>query len=292
MDIIEQLDGYHHDERWLLGNGHVLWVIWHYHPPWFAETAALMQRWCGRIHARFAEIHGVRAHERGLLVEVADDRGPTLAEAAAQLAGPERERWVVSQFIELCDALTAMRTRDANAVYAPMNAERFFIDIAGKARLRAPLFGAPAPPTTKTGGADLNLSQYMAPELVVGKPLTPASEVFTLATNMQLAITGHSPFGADDGAMGAMMRIMQGQRAPLTCVTPGLAELLARAFAGDPGARIASPAALADALRICVPDAADYDAVISDRIVTWRAGVPKPEPWGMGGVPRAELEAL
>jgi hypothetical protein len=274
MQIVEQLDGYHFDERWLVfanNEPRCLWVLHHHHPPWFRDTAILVQAWLGKIHPRIAAIHSVTPHTDALLLEVDDDRGPTLAEAAEQIEDPvEREHWAVSQIIAIAQALTALRERDPGYVYPFMPPERIFVDEAGHARLRHPVISAPAPPTSRTGGADLHGVRFVAPEQVMNRELTPATEVFVLAINLYLAISGRRPF-AMEASMGEMVRILQDPYDAITPRTPGLLDVIDRAFAKVQAARIASPQVLATELRACVPDAADYDAVTSDRIVMWRA---------------------
>jgi hypothetical protein len=294
MQVIEQLDGYHFDERWLVevdGAPRVIWALSHHHAPWFAETAALTQPLRGPIHPRLATLYSAVARERMLLLETDDDRGPTLGEAAEQLEPTERERWVVSQIIAICDGLAALRARHPNVIYTPLYPERIFVDVAGHARLRAPMVSASAPQTSRTGGGDMNAIAYLSPELLTRKAATQASPVFSLAINLCLAATGTHPFGETSG-MPAVSRIMQGQREPLAVQTPGLARVIDRALVGEPADRLPDPATFATELRACLPDAADYDAVISDRIVPWRASLRKPEAWGIGLLTREQLEAL
>jgi hypothetical protein len=274
MQIVEQLDGYHFDEHWLVHSHEqprCVWVLWHYHAPWFRDTAMLYQPWLGKIHPRVATIHSVTPHSEALFLEVDDDRGPTLAEAAEQIEDPlEREHWAVSQIIAIAQGLTALRQREPRYVYDHIYPERIFVDETGHARLRHPSASAPAPPTSRTGGADLHGIRFIAPEQVMNRELTPATEVFALAINLYLAISGRRPFAMESG-MGEMVRILQDPYDAITPRTPGLLEVLDRAFAKVQAARIASPLAFATALRGCVPDAADYDAVTSDQIVMWRA---------------------
>jgi len=282
MELVEQLDGYHFDDRWLVqvaGTPRVVWAYWHYHPPWFADTAALTRAWVGPIHPRISTIHQIAVHERALLVVVDDDRGPTLAEAAAQLEDPtERERWVVAQIAAIADGLAALRTRDPAFIYAGLLAQRFYVDEAGHARLREPRQSAPAPPTTRTGGADLAGLLYLSPEQIMSRPLTPPHEVFGLAVNLYLALADRHPFRTDDGPMAVAMRVLQQPHDPLETRIPELARVIDRALAKEPAARFPDPAALAAELRRWVSDAADYDAVISDRLVGWRATLPKSPP--------------
>lgn len=283
MELVEQLAGYHFDDRFLVSDGgapRVVWAAWHHHPPWFADTAALMQAWLGPIHPRVSTLHAAVPHARALLLVVDDDRGPTLADAAAQLVDPvERERWVVAQIAAIAEGVAALRTRDPAFVYGSLPAERIYLDESGHARLREPRPSAPAPPTSRSGGADLNAIRYLSPEVAMSRPPTAASDVFALAINLSLALAGRHPFGDSQAGMAIVMQILQFPHAPIATQTPALARVIDRALAKAPAARIPDPAAFAAELRACIPDAADYDAVVSDRLVPWRATLPEESPF-------------
>jgi serine/threonine-protein kinase len=94
--------------------------------------------------------------------------------------------------------------------------------------------------------------------------------VFSLAANLYRALTGRRPFDGES-AMQMLVMIMTAPVELPPTRTPGLDAVLARAFAKEPAARYPDAAAFAAALRAVVPDAAEYDHVISDRIVAWRS---------------------
>jgi hypothetical protein len=97
--------------------------------------------------------------------------------------------------------------------------------------------------------------------------------VFSLAGNLAYAITGRPPFAAET-ELASLMAIVRGPPPVIATVTAGLDQVFARAFANDPTARYSEVAAFADALRTCVPDAAEYDACLSDRIAAWWPAAP------------------
>jgi hypothetical protein len=280
-EYLERLEGYHFDERWLVQAERALRVVWvlrHDDRGWLAQTHEATRPWHGPIHPRIATIYSSALHAEAVLFEVDDDRGPTLAEAAQALADPiERERWAVAQILAIANGLAALHARDHAYVYRYLHAEQFFVDEAGHARLRAPMHQVPYPPTSRTGGADLNAIRYVSPEQAQHTAPTAASDVFSLAINLQLALTGRRPFEEESG-MAELVRILRGPPEPIVAHAAGLQDVLARAFVKDPASRIPDPGTFAGELGRCVPDAVDYDAVISDRIVAWRASLPAPPP--------------
>jgi hypothetical protein len=114
----------------------------------------------------------------------------------------------------------------------------------------------------------------MSPEQALGQPTTPASDVFSLATNLAHALTGQLPFH-DDNFMTVLMHIISGPAPSVPVHTDGLARVLARAFARPIAERYPDPAAFANELYACVPDAGDYDAVTSDRLAAWWPTAPQ-----------------
>jgi CheY-like chemotaxis protein len=90
--------------------------------------------------------------------------------------------------------------------------------------------------------------QYAAPERVLGKPATPASDVFSLGAILYHAACGRPPFRGSSAAE-VMLAICTDK--PLDAppqVPPELAAVLARCLRRDPAERYASPAALRDEL--------------------------------------------
>jgi serine/threonine protein kinase len=68
---------------------------------------------------------------------------------------------------------------------------------------------ADATPLTRTGGS-VGTPQFMAPEQALGKPTTPALDVFAFGSLMFFAATGRSPFGEGPSA-AVLYRIVQGE---------------------------------------------------------------------------------
>lgn len=273
MEFLERLDADSDEERWLVqvpgtDAPRVAWVF-------FSEEMFLDEaRWAtmlvaGPIHPRVSTIFDATVQGDRMLVVVDDDRGPTLARAAQVLTDPiERERWTVSQIIAIADGLATLRQRQKDFVYRQLEPNRLFVDVQGHGRLRAPIARVVAGPRPNRLGAGTIRGSFafMSPEQVVGRPLEVASDVFSLASNLVFALSGKKPF-ARDSEFDQLKAIRDDPPAPLEIHTPGLRDVLARAFVKDPRERYPDPGTFAGELWRCVPDATEYDEVVSDRIV-------------------------
>lgn len=278
MEFLERLEGSGNEERWLVqvGDGlpHVAWFLHDDDREWLRQTERESHAWRGAIHPRVTQILSIGWHGDRVVFEIEDDRGPLLATAAQQLTDPnERERWVISQFIALGDGLATLRRRDAAFAHRQLEPEKMYVDVQGHARLRAPIPHVLQGPRPMRMGAGIvkGRSSFMAPEQARGSRGTVASDVFALASNLYFALSGRTPFDNNGNVMAELMAIISDPPAPLVLQTPGLSRVLDRAFAKAVDARTPDPGTFAGELWQCVPDATDYDEVLSDRIVTWRA---------------------
>ena len=117
--------------------------------------------------------------------------------------------------------------------------------------------------------------QYAAPERILGKPASPASDVFSVGAILYHALAGHPPFR---GVNAAAVMLAACTEAPLELppqVPRKIEAVIQRCLGKDPAQRYATPAALRDALmgatnewegrRILV---ADDDAPIRDLYVS------------------------
>ncbi|MCX5745882.1 MAG: hypothetical protein NT062_25680 [Proteobacteria bacterium] len=274
-EFVERIATRAHEQRYLVrrpdGTLRTTWTCDDPDDDWLAQTQRDVAAIVGFRHPRVFEVYEVRRDPGGLVVELADDRGPQFPLAAAQLTGLEREGWVVAQIIALCDALGELAARLPTFVHAHLEPDNVVVDATGRARLRPMLWPRVRAPRRATMGAGqiTRTVGWLSPEQVRGMLVGPASDVFSLATLLHAAIAGHAPFSGDGDMMTSLVNIIEGRRAPLALATPGLDGVLARAFAVDAAARFATPAAFGTALYACMPDAADYDLVTSDRLVEW-----------------------
>lgn len=279
MKFLTRLDYDYDAERWLVeavGQHRIAVIVSGDEPQLVDDVECETARFHGQLHPRMAVIHlsqwlGEGVHKR-LLFEVDDDRGPTLVDAAASLSDPiERERWSVAQIIAMCDALTALRRRDREFVHRRLTLDLMRVDVGGHLKLRAPIarvVQGPHPAYVGAGTRRYSMT-FLSPEQVRGEQVTPATDVFALAGILYAALSGRPPFRRHND-FATLQAIIDGKRAPLAIGAPGLAAVIDRALIADPVARIRDPEALAAELSRCAPDAADYDAVISDKIVSWR----------------------
>jgi CheY-like chemotaxis protein len=90
--------------------------------------------------------------------------------------------------------------------------------------------------------------QYSAPEKVLGKPATAASDVFSLGAILYHAVAGHPAFRGDSPAAVMLAACTDAPREVPGHVPAPLADAIRRSLSRDPGERFATPAALADAL--------------------------------------------
>ena len=117
--------------------------------------------------------------------------------------------------------------------------------------------------------------QYAAPERILGKPATPASDVFSIGAILFHALAGHPPFR---GTTPTAVMLAACSEAPLELppqVPRKIEAVIQRCLQKDPAQRYASPAALRDALtatsnewegkRILV---ADDDAPVRELYIT------------------------
>ncbi|HLI24664.1 MAG TPA: protein kinase [Acidimicrobiales bacterium] len=94
---------------------------------------------------------------------------------------------------------------------------------------------------------------HAAPEVLEGHPLSPATDVYGLASTMYQLLAGRAPFAAYQGEAPAavILRILRDPPVPLrdAAVPLALADVLTAALAKSPAGRPASAAELAEQLR-------------------------------------------
>jgi serine/threonine protein kinase len=283
LEWIERLPEQELAERWYVRERGVPRTAWVMRESPELDNPAIAKAcmdWRGFSHPRVSGVRHVGRFGGKLVVLVDDERGPSLADGGARLADTpvERERWLIAQTITIADALGAMAKRVAGFVYRDLDPSRLFVDATGRAGIRAPIGIVLRPRGAQTTGAGVVMGEphWMSPEQALGTSITPASDVFALASNVVYAATGARPFDDPDGSfMAVLQKIISEPPRPTAWQTPGLDRVFARAFERDPKRRYPDPAAFGAALYDIVVDAGDYDAVVSDRLAEWWPTAPQ-----------------
>ncbi len=110
---------------------------------------------------------------------------------------------------------------------------------------------------TQTGTV-LGTGEYLAPEQASGKPVSPATDVYSLGVVLWELLAGDVPFVGENFVAVALRHVNEPppdlrQRRP--DVTPRLEAAIERALAKDPARRFPSMAAFAKELRACLAEA-------------------------------------
>ena len=109
--------------------------------------------------------------------------------------------------------------------------------------------------TMQTGGT-IGTPAYMAPEQIIGKPVDARADVYALGLILYQMLAGALPFAEKESMMAVAFAWVHGEPDDLRARTelpPALTELVMRCLAREPEQRLASAAALTDALaQICV----------------------------------------
>ena len=99
------------------------------------------------------------------------------------------------------------------------------------------------------GGIDrTRYGQYAAPERILGKPATPASDVFSIAAILYHVLAGRPAFRGDSPTAVMLATCSESPQEMPPQVPHALEKIVLRALAKDPAQRYPTPAAFADAL--------------------------------------------
>lgn len=176
--------------------------------------------------------------------------GPTLREVLrrrGRLSPPEVVEWLAP----VCAGLSAVHR--TGLVHRDVKPENLLFDAGG--RMRVADFGiarALDASSHTPAGMLLGSVRYMAPEVVLGRPASTASDQYALGIVLFEAVTGQAPLAADDPAVVAMRHAREDVPAPSSvdpAISPALDEVVTVATARAPGARYADLDALLAAAR-------------------------------------------
>jgi eukaryotic-like serine/threonine-protein kinase len=110
---------------------------------------------------------------------------------------------------------------------------------------------------TQTGTV-LGTGEYLAPEQAGGKPVSPATDVYSLGVVLWELLAGDVPFVGENFVAVALRHVNEpppSLRERRSDVSPRLEAAVARALAKDPARRFPSMAAFAEELRACLAEA-------------------------------------
>ncbi|MGW0750560.1 serine/threonine-protein kinase [Streptomyces sp. NPDC002587] len=122
---------------------------------------------------------------------------------------------------------------------------------------------------TRTGWV-VGSPAYMSPEQAEGKPLTPASDVFSLGSVLAMAATGRSPF-AGSSTLRTLYDVVHAEP-DLSAVPAGLREVVASCLAKDPAAR-PSPERLRELIGPVAPAGRQWPSAVYGMIAAQRADI-------------------
>ena len=134
-------------------------------------------------------------------------------------------------------------------------------------------------------GTVLGTGEYLAPEQAGGKPVSPATDVYSLGVVLWELLAGDVPFVGENFVAVALRHVNEpppSLRDRRPDVSPRLEAAVDRALAKDPAHRFSSMAAFAKELRACLAEAeGGGPALFADAertLITPRAPAPSPAP--------------
>jgi len=252
--------------------------------PHFLDDAEYVERFRreARAAAQLSHPHIVTVIDRGsadgnqfIVFEYVD--GENLKQLVER-AGPLSVERTLELGIEIADALAFAHAH--GLVHRDVKPQNVLIDAAGSAKVTD--FGIARSLDVERGvtqtGTVLGTSNYLSPEQAEGRPVTPASDIYSLGVVLYEMLTGEVPFRGDNLVVVAMKHVTEtppSLRLHRPDLPPRLARAVERALEKDPARRFPSMDAFADELRRCRDDLGGFDA---DRTVVRGAPVAVPGP--------------
>lgn len=216
-------------------------------------------------HDNVLQVHHVDTSGERVVIEMEYIEGPTLREWQST---PGRNwRTIVEAYLGVADGLAALHAADI--LHRDIKPDNLLVDIGDRVKIGdLGLAVASRETSAKQGsgrasensalalrltedGAIIGTLGYMAPEVLLGDPITKAADQFSLAVSLYEAIYGVRPFAgasaealADSIADGRLAKPPDGRRRPAW-----LLRSLRRALSSDPAQRHGSVAEFAQTLQ-------------------------------------------
>ena len=185
---------------------------------------------------------------RYIVMEFAE--GQTLEEIL-RARGPLRVSHVLNILLQICDAVGFVH--DQGIIHCDIKPQNILVQPDGKAKVTD--FGiarALSSGTSEQRGKLWGTPYYASPELVAGKTLTPASDVYAIGVMLYEMLCGKRPFAGESTADIARQHVMNAPP-PIQrhnpSITRYLRQVVDRTLAKDPTARYRTAVDLGKALR-------------------------------------------
>ena len=166
--------------------------------------------------------------------------------------GPMPARLAVALATQILDALNAAHT--AGIIHRDVKPQNVIITPSGKAMLTDFGIARDVTATTVTfaGSTILGSVHYLSPEQAKGKPVTEASDLYSVGVMLYEMVTGRVPFDSDNTVAIALMHLHDDPTPPNQLnpkVSPALNDVIMRALSKDLNKRYATALEMSRHLR-------------------------------------------
>ncbi|MBV1855629.1 protein kinase domain-containing protein [Catellatospora tritici] len=218
----------------------------------FQREAELTARLSGHPNVVTALDSGVTSSGQPYLVTAFYERGSLHDRIAAD--GPLPAAEVARIGAKIADALAA--AHEVGLLHRDVKPANILVSRYGEPALAD--FGTAHLATGQASATRLDVfsPHHVAPEVLGTGKSGPAADVYALGSTLYHLATGQAPHATDDGTLATVLwRVVNAPVPVLDCPDlPGLAPVLARVMAKEPGDRHASAREFATALRALVAD--------------------------------------